>query len=304
MNRKIAIALMSLLVICGAFNFADEILDKLGLRDPRYIVVNDLINTYINPGCSGGCDKLTVPHPRNLANLVTADKKALAKESCEWLKEYCQSAAFNTAYQKARLQAKPYNEQAVAIDQQNQENLKKILTDGQISLKAAKTPEEKAMWKGIVTSYEYQLALGAREYPMTWEWEQKYPASADSLVIRGLKYYLQQQATVDFDAALTSHGKVKVFARPDYEKKPAAWKAIFRAGKEVNEVAKAFVTNWLKEGVHVSTEGLAEPAAVNKEMKSSVNEQPAAAAEAAGKATEKPEKKSGGLFKKIKKVLD
>ena len=37
-----------------------------------------------------------------------------------------------------------------------------------------------------------------------------------------------------------------IFVNPDYEKKSKKWKAIYRAGKEVNDAVTAFVKDWLK----------------------------------------------------------
>ena len=63
-----------------------------------------------------------------------------------------------------------------------------------------------------------------------------------------LKQYITLTATVDFNAQLTTnqYGK-KVFVSPDYQGKSSDWKMCFRAGKEVNEFAKAFAQQWLTE---------------------------------------------------------
>ena len=75
--------------------------------------------------------------------------------------------------------------------------------------------------------------------------------STDSAIIRGLKFYLSEQATVDFGAQTILKGKTRYFVNPNYEKeKSTTWKTIYRAGKEVNTVVKTFVTDWLKKGVH------------------------------------------------------
>ncbi len=56
-------------------------------------------------------------------------------------------------------------------------------------------------------------------------------------------------ATVDFNAQLNVAERKRRFVNAAYEAKPLKWKAIYRAGKKVNEVASAFVKDWLKEGI-------------------------------------------------------
>jgi hypothetical protein len=64
-----------------------------------------------------------------------------------------------------------------------------------------------------------------------------------------LNEYLELHATVDFNARLTGTGSNQKFVNPAYEKKSLKWKAIYRAGKDVNDVAAAFAKDWLKGDV-------------------------------------------------------
>jgi hypothetical protein len=52
---------------------------------------------------------------------------------------------------------------------------------------------------------------------------------------------------VDFAAELFERKGVKYFTNPVYERKSDRWKMVFRAGKEVVEVARAFVQQWMLE---------------------------------------------------------
>jgi hypothetical protein len=307
MTKKITIASLGILMICGAFSFADEILDKLGVRDPRYQVLNNMMNTYVNPSCVSGCQYFSIPRPTKLADIISGDKKALAKDACQWLKDYCESGEFNAAYQRKRLSEKPFEKDAITIDPEAVKTYTRMLDDARTSLKAAKTPQEKETWRKAVASNEYNLEREKQEFPRTWEWQRKYPELADSAVTRALRYYLAESATVDFNAALTPRGKLKIFSNPDYEKKSVMWKAIYRAGREVNEGTRAFVSAWLKEGVHVSTEGYVAPE--DKKTETQTSSAPTATgtsgtAEKTAEKTENTGKKAGGLLKKIKKVLD
>lgn len=78
-------------------------------------------------------------------------------------------------------------------------------------------------------------------------------------------------------------------------------KAIYRAGKEVNDETRSFVTAWLKQGLHVSTEGYTAPSEKKDEVKAASS---SATTTTTDKAAEKTEKKAGGLLKKIEKVPD
>jgi hypothetical protein len=79
------------------------------------------------------------------------------------------------------------------------------------------------------------------------KWEEEYPANVNSFIKKRLQRYLDIVNTVDFSAALKDVNGKKKFVNSAYEYKPADWKKVYRAGKEVNDVAKSFVTNWIKE---------------------------------------------------------
>lgn len=64
---------------------------------------------------------------------------------------------------------------------------------------------------------------------------------------RGLNAFLEVTNGVDFAAQVKTASGRKTFANADYEAKPAAWKACFRAGKEACEAARDFASTWLKE---------------------------------------------------------
>ena len=92
------------------------------------------------------------------------------------------------------------------------------------------------------------LEAAKKPFPGKASWEKKYPLNPAVLVKQRLQEYLQLAATVDFNAVLTAPDKynIKKFVNPAFEKKSNKWKAIYRAGKEVNDVVTAFVKDWLK----------------------------------------------------------
>ena len=69
------------------------------------------------------------------------------------------------------------------------------------------------------------------------------PADPSVLVRTRLKEFLEESATVDFDAKLNGHA----FADPIYESKDQKWKMYYRAGKPVIEAAREEVKKWLDE---------------------------------------------------------
>jgi Sec-independent protein translocase protein TatA len=79
------------------------------------------------------------------------------------------------------------------------------------------------------------------------KWEQDFPASHTGFIKRRLQQYIEIANTVDFSAQLKDVGDKKKFVNPAYEAKNNDWKKVFRAGKEVNDVAKPFAAAWIKE---------------------------------------------------------
>jgi hypothetical protein len=79
------------------------------------------------------------------------------------------------------------------------------------------------------------------------KWEQDYPADVKLLIKKRLQKYLAIVSTVDFNAELKDKGSRKVFVKDEYERKSSDWKMVYRAGAEVNGVAKSFAEQWLKE---------------------------------------------------------
>jgi hypothetical protein len=79
------------------------------------------------------------------------------------------------------------------------------------------------------------------------QWNENYPADHNQRIKKYLQKYLEMATTVDFDAALADKYGKKVFVKQEYERRHPDWKMIFRAGKEVYEVARPFTEQWIKE---------------------------------------------------------
>ena len=109
--------------------------------------------------------------------------------------------------------------------------------DGRLVIVPAAPVEEK-----LSVENDWQYYIGQVK-----KWEEEYPAHQNIIIKRRLQQYLEIVGTVDFSAALKDvNGKMK-FVNSTYEYKPAEWKKVYRAGKEVNDVAKSFVTSRIKE---------------------------------------------------------
>jgi len=310
MKTKKIILAFSIVAISGtAWIAVDDILEKIGVKQQQaeYAIMYNLLGVApVKPNCSGDCDpsRIIFPKATSLQSIITGDKKAAAKELCEYVKAYVESPAFHEAYQKQRASAKPYNEQPRQIDQAYLESIKKSIADMEAEAKKANDAQTKKMYGDIIADMKRQQKEQMDPTPNTTAWKAKYPETVDSLIVKQLNFYLSELATVDFNAQTVQKGRVKIFAKQEYERKGKTWKYIYRSGKEVNDVVKVFVKDWLKQGVKV-----APYSAAATETKSAIEKavNPSAQNDASTTPTEaQPEKKKGlkGLKEKAKKIFN
>lgn len=237
-----------------AFKTADDIITKMGVDANRatWSILTNVINAQPRKeNCAGDCDgfNLQIPKAALLADVIKGDKIAAAKEVCAYIKQYCESKEFHDAYQKERASSEPRNEQPRKIEMAVVDNMRSGILEMEKNMKEL-DGETKKMYAGMVNAMKDQLKELSDPMPQTTKWKEKYPATSDSAVARALRFYLNEQATVDFSAQTIQKGNKKYFSNPLYEKeKTRTWKTIYRAGKEVNAVVKDFVTAWLKQGV-------------------------------------------------------
>lgn len=254
-KKNILLLIAVITIISMAFKIADDIIVKLGVDANRTstAIFSNIVNAQPRKeDCSGDCDgfNLQIPKAALLPEIIKGDKAGAAKEVCAYIKQYCESKDFDQAYQRERSSNQPTWEKPRQIDQAYIDNIKSAIADMEKEMKGL-SAENKKMYSKIADPMKEQLKEAADPLPQTTKWKEKYPASTDSVIIRGLKFYLSEQATVDFAAQTVVKGNKKYFVNPVYEKeKSRTWKTIYRAGKEVNAVVKAFVTEWLKQGVH------------------------------------------------------
>lgn len=68
-----------------------------------------------------------------------------------------------------------------------------------------------------------------------------------AMLKRRLQNFITLARSVDFSAQTQPRGNVQVFVNPDYERKPPAWKELYRLGKEPTQAATAAAEQWLRE---------------------------------------------------------
>jgi len=195
-----------------------------------------------------------IPISRTLASIVKGDKIGAAKELCQNVRQYIESPDFAAAYKAKREKAKPANEPYRPDEAtiKSQKASLKQLEAQHAQMKKMLPPSQLAQFEKGLNDMRKQLAEWNDPTPNKTRWAKLYPEDASVIVKQRLEEYLATVATVDFNAQLTSAGRKQKFVNAEYEKKSLKWKAIYRAGKDVNDEAVKFVKNWLKEGVTVA----------------------------------------------------
>ncbi len=260
MNKELLFRSMAIFFIATAFTITDGIIEKLGMQHSgtQYCIVGNLTGNF-----SGDTDsdenEFQIPYIKMLPSLMNGDKTGAAKELCVYVQQYINSTEFIEAYAKKREAAKPTSEpwrpDQATIDEQKK-SVKDLEKELDIIKKNKQTPAAsiQALEKTLADQKKI-LAEWDDPAPNKHKWEKNFPEDPSILIKRRLEEYLALAATVDFNATLTAADKYgkKKFTNADYEKKSMEWKAVYRAGKDVNTVVIAFVKEWLKGPVMNST---------------------------------------------------
>ncbi len=253
MKKEFLVPSLAVFFIATAFTLSEGIIEKLGMEHSgtQYCILGNLTGNF-----SGNSDnkenEFQLPYIKMLPSLITGDKTGAAKELCIYVQQYINSVEFMEAYAKKREAAKPDSEPWRPDKETIDEQIKAVK---ELEKQVAEMKKNKQMPAVSVQSMEKALA-DQKKLVAEWsdptpnknKWEKNFPQDPSVLIKRRLEEYLTLAATVDFNAALTAadrYGKKK-FVNPEYEKKSTEWKAIYRAGKDVNAVVTAFVKEWLK----------------------------------------------------------
>ncbi|MBL7708213.1 MAG: hypothetical protein JNJ86_04035 [Chitinophagaceae bacterium] len=249
-------------ITATAFKLADDIITRLGMQEEtaRYYFINNLVGRFDNGpmelGSEGGdpnsvynqLQSFRLPYARTLKNVIEGDKAAAAAEMCDYVKKYVNSEEFIENYNSQREAAMPLTDRGSTLANLRknkivfEKNINNYKTDTKYVAEQQKLMEENQKRMDAL------IEAAKKPFPGKDAWEKAYPADPSGILKKRLQEYLQLAATVDFTAKLTEPDKYKIkkFVNPVYEKKSLKWKAIYRAGKEVNDVVTAFVKEWLK----------------------------------------------------------
>lgn len=263
MKKKfLLLGIIVIAVFTSAFKIVDDIFTRLGMQQEtaRYYFINNLVGRFdtgpMELGSEGGdpnsvynqLKSFRLPYARSLKSVIEGDKAAAAAEMCDYVKRYVNSEEFIEKYNSQREAAMPLTDRGSSLADLRKNkivfetNIRNYKTDTKYVAEQQKLMDENQKRMDAL------MEAAKKPFPGKEAWEKTYPVDPSVLVKKRLQEYLQLAATVDFTAKLTEPDKYKIkkFVNPVYEKKSLKWKAIYRAGKEVNDVVTAFVKEWLK----------------------------------------------------------
>ncbi len=302
-------AVIFLFTTAAAFTLYEDITVQTGLptNTIQTYIISDLAGDFdnnIQDVVPVAEDTFRIPVTRLLPAIITGDKTGIAKDVCGYIRLYCNSQKFADDYDMRRISALPLSDNNISAA-----TLKHSISVHQTNIKNYPNSKDYvADEQNLLTADQQKLdALllqANRSFPLKAEWEKAYPADPAVLIKRRLQEYLALAETVDFSAQLTTPDKYnkRRFVNPVYEKKNQKWKAIYRAGKDVNDVVIAFVKDWLKGDI-ISKEKLELPDESKAKTTSSTNTESAASTSSSNTTTEEketPKDKKSSLLKKLK----
>jgi len=246
--------------------YADEFWDQLGMsrQSCDESIRESFLQGYIyNYGA------------KSAKNIIAGNRAAVTRDLLTYTKQYISSDAFKKEYEKKRLAGKPWEPQKKVV--RNREEIRKEMIDETKKAIAeleknmpSFTPDVKKTMNEVLVTQKQQLKdyqdpnsqmieIMAEGEKMAFEnewknyqqnlkkWEDENPVNPAVFIKRRLQQYLDIVNTVDFTAVLKDAGGKKKFVNDSYERKSNDWKKVFRAGREVNDVAKSFAAAWIKE---------------------------------------------------------
>jgi len=212
---------------------------------------------------------------KSAKNIIAGNRAAVTRDLLTYTKQYISSDAFKKEYEKKRLAGKPWEPQKKVVRNREEirkemiDETKKAIAELEKNMPSFTADVRKTMNEVLVTQKQqlkdYQdpnsqmIEIMAEGEKMAFEnewknyqlnlkkWEDENPVNPAVFIKRRLQQYLDIVNTVDFTAALKDASGKKKFVNDSYERKSNDWKKVFRAGREVNDVAKSFAAAWIKE---------------------------------------------------------
>ncbi len=258
-KRTLTILTIVACLVSAAVKIADDIITRLGIQQQtaQQFIVNNLVGRFSNGPMSTGNEgnpnslynqqqSFRMPWARMLPDIIAGDKAGAAKELCDYVKRYVNSEEFMTEYYNAKEDAIPLEDKGANLTTLKRNNIVFEKNINNYKTDTKYVAEQQKLKDDNQKRMDALLDAAKKPFPGKDTWEKTYPADPAPLIKKRLQEYLQIAPTVDFTAKLTGSGKRQIFVNPVYEKKSLKWKAIYRAGKEVNDVVTAFVKEWLK----------------------------------------------------------
>lgn len=324
--NRIFAATLFIALAATAFKMVDDIINRIGITHStaQNHIMNNLLGDFeqrpvdvsiVEDGSGNPANvynqlkSFKLPYLRQqMPKLIAGDKAGMAKELCAYVKEYVSSQEFADKYAKIKEQTKPTSE-PYRMDAAQMAQSKKDLKEMENNLAKMKAQKMQAQYikqmEDGIANFKKTIAENQDPTPNKTKWEYMYPEDPAVLVKRRLQEYLTLSATVDFNAPLAEADKYgrKKFIKPEHESKSLKWKAIYRAGKEVNDVVTAFVKEWLKGEIIAKEKGtMANYKDTKSPGSSSGNSNNATPASNTEPAVEKAKEKKS-LFKKLKEKI-
>jgi len=189
--------------------------------------------------------------PANMAQFISrssADKTEITLQFCNYIKSYVYSQEFKDNYEAFRQSKKPvvqqFSEEEKAMQLEMIKQQEEMFSPEVLDMLP---PEGKANALKSIEDMK-KAATGELTDAQKEEWEAIAPSDPYRNIKSGLQKFLNESNDVDFSAPTKmNQNNKKIFTNPAYEKKPAYWKACYRAGKEVTDVGRSFAQEWLTE---------------------------------------------------------
>lgn len=258
-KKNVILGIVLIALAVTAFKIADDIIASLGMkqRDAQANIINNLVGSFSTGAMDLGeednnqamymqMNSFKMPYAPMLANVIQGNKAAAAKELCDYVKRYINSEEFITDYNNRREEVMPLSDKGSSLTslKKNKIMYGKNMTNYKTDTKYV--AEQQKLMDENQKRIDALIEESKKPFYGKDAWEKAYPADPVGLVKKRLQEYLTLVATVDFNATLSGSGNKKIFTNPAYEKKSLKWKALYRAGKEVNDVITAFVKEWIK----------------------------------------------------------
>ncbi len=209
---------------------------------------------------------------KNLKNIATGNRKAVALDLLEYTRKYVASPEFARLYLEMKNRYKPEepkvetpeesraneiarwkeaiksaDETVAKADAQFKEIFKKNAEDARKGLKQAEDPNNKQQLRYKANYPKLVEDLKRSHQANLADWESKYPSNPQLFVKKRLAEFMKETENVDFDAETVLKNGKKYFVKPEYESKGSRWKQAYRAGRDVVSTARDFVTKWMAE---------------------------------------------------------